>query len=198
MSSVGAAFRRRGTGALAGVVLLFLGAGVGAETPSQLALCLSCHGEKGASEVAEVPSLGGQPAGYVLIQLYMFREGLRRNEVMNAAAKPLTDADLRSLSDEIAKLPLPPPVADEADPARLRRGRTLVDVHRCNFCHGADLKGRDTVPSIANQREDYLAKTLLEYKANTRSGYDASMADVLVPVSEQDIRDLAYALARVP
>ncbi len=33
------------------------------------------------------------------------------------------------------------------------------------------------VPRIANQREDYLAKTLREYKDNSRHGYDATMAD---------------------
>ena len=57
--------------------------------------------------------------------------------------------------------------------------------------------GRDNIPHIANQREDYLAKTLREYKSNTRHGYDASMADVMQPISEAQIAELAYFLARV-
>jgi cytochrome c553 len=50
---------------------------------------------------------------------------------------------------------------------------------------------------IANQREDYLAKTLREYKDNSRPGYDASMAEVLQPVTPDQIADLAYFLTRV-
>ena len=40
----------------------------------RLPQCLACHGATGASEVEGVPSLGGQPSDYVLIQLYLFRE----------------------------------------------------------------------------------------------------------------------------
>jgi cytochrome c553 len=40
----------------------------------RIAPCLDCHGEKGYSEQPVVPSLGGQPAPYLLIQLYLFRE----------------------------------------------------------------------------------------------------------------------------
>ena len=50
----------------------------------RLAPCLACHGEKGQSQQPEVPSLGAQPAFYVMVQLYMFRERLRIVEVMNA------------------------------------------------------------------------------------------------------------------
>ncbi len=53
------------------------------------------------------------------------------------------------------------------------------------------------VPRIANQREDYLAKTLREYKDNSRHGYDATMAEALQPVTPEQISDLAYFLARV-
>ncbi|MFO1110271.1 MAG: hypothetical protein U1E61_13875 [Bradyrhizobium sp.] len=53
------------------------------------------------------------------------------------------------------------------------------------------------MPRIANQREDYLAKTLAEYKSNIRHGYDASMADVMAPVPAEQIADLAYYIARV-
>jgi cytochrome c553 len=37
----------------------------------RVAPCLACHGEKGYSEHPAVPSLGGQPAPYLLIQLYL-------------------------------------------------------------------------------------------------------------------------------
>ena len=57
-------------------------------------------------------------------------------------------------------------------------------------------RGQQNVPRLAGQREDYLAKALREYKDNSRRGYDASMADVLYHISDEQIADLAYFLAR--
>ena len=76
------------------------------------AACFACHGAGGLSETENTPSLGGQQAPYVLIQLFMFREKLRTFEPMNETAKALTDDDLRTFSDFIAKLPKPKPPAD--------------------------------------------------------------------------------------
>ena len=160
--------------------------------------CLACHGEKGQSTLPDVPSLGAQTSPYVLIQLYLFREKLRRFDVMNEAVKGFTDDDLRGFADAIAKLPAPPPTADTTDPARLVRGRALAHQYRCNVCHTPDLAGRDAVPRVAGQREDFLVKTMREYKANIRAGYDASMGDVMQPISDPDILDLAYFTARQP
>jgi cytochrome c553 len=176
----------------------FLASSASAETfEERVAPCLSCHGEKGQSETENTPSLGGQQAPYALIQLYMFREKLRVFEVMNDMAKPLSDDDLRTFSDFIAKLPKPVPPADAGDPARIQRGQAAAEQHRCNTCHNTDYSGKESVPRIANQREDYLAQTLAEYKSNSRTGYDASMAEVMAPVTPEQIGDLAYYLARV-
>jgi cytochrome c553 len=163
----------------------------------RISVCLDCHGAKGQSENEKTPSLGAQQAPYVLIQLYMFREKLRTNEIMNDMAKPLNDDDLRTFSDFIAKLPKPVAPAEAGDPARMQHGQELASLHRCNTCHNPDYSGKENVPRIGNQREDYLAKTLTEYKSNTRAGYDASMADVMAAVKPEQIADLAYYIARV-
>jgi cytochrome c553 len=171
---------------------------VNAETIEERAApCLACHGEHGQSETENTPSLGGQQPPYALIQLFMFREKLRLFEPMNEMAKPLSDDDLRIFSDFIGKLPKPQPPADPGDPARMQRAQALVQQHRCNSCHNIDFSGKDNVPRIADQREDYLAKTLREYKDNSRHGYDGTMAEVLQPVTNEQIADLAYYLARV-
>src|SRR6476646_734446 len=167
--------------------------------------CLVCHGETGQSETPAVPSIGGQPAPYLLIQLYMFRDQQRASpekkndqmiQVMTEMTKCFTDDDLRNFSDFLAKVPAPKPPADTGDAARMQRATVLITQHRCNSCHGLDLTGRDNVPRIANQREDYLAKTLREYKTNDRRGYDGTMAEALAPVSDEQISDLAHYIAR--
>jgi cytochrome c553 len=186
---------------LLGAVLVFMTAVLpvtAASLDERLAPCLACHGEKGQSEQPEVPSLGAQPAFYVMVQLYMFRERLRTVEVMNAMTKGLTDDDLRSMADVIAKLPPPHPVEEPGDPVRLERARALIQQNRCNFCHNPDFSGAQQVPRLAGQREDYLVKALREYKNNTRRGYDPAMAEVLYAISDEQLLDLAYFLARFP
>jgi cytochrome c553 len=158
--------------------------------------CLACHGEKGHSENPEVPSLGAQPAGYTLIQLYLFREKQRKVEVMNEYAKDLSDDDLRQFSDAIAKLPAPAPEGG-IDAARMQHGYELIEKNHCNLCHQSNLAGRDNVPRLAAQREDYLAKALREYKSNARVGYEPVMLEVMRPLTDADILELAYTIARM-
>ena len=163
----------------------------------RMAACSACHGEHGQSAADNTPSLGGQQAPYALIQLFMFREKLRAFEPMNEMAKGLSDDDLQKFSDFISKLPKPKPPEDAGDPARMQRGQALAQQHHCNACHNADFSGKENVPRIANQREDYLNKTLGEYKDNSRHGYDATMADVMQVVTKEQIADLAYYITRV-
>ena len=179
------------------VVLTALTAGAAA-LAEPFAPCLACHGEHGQSVIPEVPSLGAQPAFYVMVQLYMFRERLRTVGPMHDTLHGLSDDDLRRLAEAIAQLPPPLPNADPGDPARLERARALIQQHRCNFCHTATFAGVENVPRLAGQREDYLVKTLREYKNNTRRAYDPAMAEVLYAISDEQIGDLAYFLARRP
>jgi cytochrome c553 len=166
---------------------------------ARLATCLVCHGENGQSATPEVPSLGGQPAFYLTIQLFMFREKLRVVELINKMklTQGLSNDDLRKMADLITKLPPPQPASGSADPDRMERAQALIEQNRCNFCHDRDYAGGQNVPRLAGQREDYLVKALREFRNNTRRGYDASMADVLYPISDEQILDLAYFLARL-
>src|SRR5215813_6572796 len=97
----------------------------------------------------------------------------------------------------LAKWPPPKPIDDLVDPARTERARALIQQHRCNFCHNQNFSGEQNVPRLAGQREDYLVKALREYKSNARRGYDASMADVMYPVTDADILDLAHFLTHL-
>jgi cytochrome c553 len=168
-----------------------------ATSPEKLEPCLACHGAEGRSENADVPSLGAQPSTYALIQLFMFRERLRLSEPMNAMAKELSDDDLQSMAGSIAALPPPEPPADLGDAARLGQARMLIEQNHCNICHLADFSGQENVPRLADQREDYLLKTLRDYKSGARHGYDATMAEVLQPISDAQLADFAYYLSHL-
>jgi cytochrome c553 len=164
---------------------------------SRLPVCLACHGQSGQSENPGVPSLGAQQAFYVTVQLLMFREGMRVIDPMNEMAKGLSDDDLRGFADAIAKLPAPKPAEGPVDAARMERARVLAEQNHCNVCHTPSFAGQQNVPRIAGQREDYLVKALRGYKDNSRRGYDAAMADVVPQITDEQILDLAYYMARV-
>jgi cytochrome c553 len=116
---------------------------------------------------------------------------------MTAAAAGLSDADLQTLADLITKQPPPRAPASKPDPARLARGRAVVEKERCASCHNADFSGHDNVPRIANQREDYLLKALRDYKKGVRTGYgNAIMPETVSGLSDAELADAAYFLAR--
>ena len=168
-----------------------------ADLSEKMAPCLACHGEDGQSQNENVPSLGAQQASYTVIQLYMFREKTRVTEPMNEMAKALTDGDLQSIADALAALPAPKPPADPGDPARLQRARVMAEQNHCNACHRPDFSGRESVPRLADQREDYLLKILREYKSGARRAYEPIMVEVLQPIPEAAMVDLSYYLAHL-
>ena len=164
----------------------------------RFATCQPCHGEGGVSASAEAPSLAGQHSFYAITQLFLFRAGRRDNPAMTAVAHGMSDADLREYSEIVARLPAAAPVAPApAEPARMARGAALAQRHRCATCHGEDYAGEKQVPRLAGQREDYLAKTLAEFKAGKRIGYTPAMNETLSAVAADELPDLAHYLAHV-
>ncbi len=85
---------------LAAAALIFAaGHALAAETIAERAApCLACHGANGQSENPEIPSLGGQTAPYVLIQLIVSRKAARRRG-HERHDQEFPDDDLRAFSD---------------------------------------------------------------------------------------------------
>ena len=188
-----------GSASKPGLVIAALLAGSSPALPAALsekrAPCLACHSVEGQSENENVPSLGAQQASYTVVQLYMYREKTRLAEPMNEMAAGLSDGDLQAIADALATLPAPKPPADPGDPARLERARAMAEQNRCNACHRPDFSGREGVPRLADQREDYLLKALSEYKSGTRHAYEPIMVDVLQAISDGELAELSYYLA---
>lgn len=160
-----------------------------------LAACFACHGAGGVSETPLTPSIAGQPAFFVVAQLFLFREGRRDSKEMTEAARTLTDDDLRALGDAVAALPAPPVPAIAPDGSRYARGRALAQKERCGTCHEPDFSGRENMPRLANQREDYLLKALRDYKKGARVGYGtAIMPETLSQLGDGDLQDVAHFL----
>ena len=66
--------------------------------------CQTCHGKDGLGTLPDAPHLAGQPAVYLERALKAYRSGERKNEMMNAMTKPLTDEDIRDLAAHYAAI----------------------------------------------------------------------------------------------
>ena len=79
----------------------------------------------------------------------------------------------------------------------MARGKALAHKNRCGICHNPDYSGHDQIPRLANQREDYLLKSLRNYKSDKRYGGRAEMNEVLQPLNDNDLKTLAHYLAHL-
>lgn len=157
----------------------------------KLTLCGACHGADGNSQIENIPSLAGQPAFFVLNQLFLMREGVRKVEAMAPIVKDLTDNDLNAFGAYYAKLP-PKPSGEKIDPALVQRGAELAKAKACASCHGANLEGADQIPRIAKQRIDYLIYALKSYRDGTRPSADTIMSSAVANLSDNDLAALAH------
>ena len=115
---------------------------------------------------------------------------------MDALAKPLKDDDLRSLAAVFEKQAPPKPPAQGLDKAKFERGKALVTKRNCAVCHNPDFSGREQMPRLAGQREDYLLKAMRDYRKGDRIGYgSATMPEELSGMGERDLADLAHFFA---
>jgi cytochrome c553 len=153
--------------------------------------CAACHGADGNSTLQNVPSLAGQPPFFLLNQLVLMREGVRRVDVMAPFVKGLKDAEIEALAKHYAALEAKP--SDEPVEAALaQRGAKLAAALRCASCHLPDLSGQQQMPRLAKQRVDYLFHSMREFRDNRRSGADTSMSAVVYGLSDADLRALSH------
>ncbi len=60
--------------------------------------CAVCHGVNGVSPSPEFPSLAGQYADYLAIALSHYKNGKRKNPIMQAQVQNLTQKDMLDLA----------------------------------------------------------------------------------------------------
>jgi len=172
-------------------------AGAGATAPTmaaRLAACAACHGADGRSQKEGVPSLAGQPRLFIENRLVMIREGLSEVPVMKGLLDGLSDAELIEMSRHYAAMP-PPPAATPRDATRAARGARIAERALCGSCHLPDQRGREQIPRLAGQREDYLLASMRQFLSGRVLGRDTAMINALLGMTDGDLADLAHHLA---
>ena len=192
-----------GVGLLSGSAISF------AAAPPQAASCAACHGAEGQGlSAANYPRLAGLPSAYLAEQLHHFADGTRQNAIMAGMAKPLSAADIQTLAEYYASLPVPSaPAAAAPDAALLQRGEWLAHygdmaagVPACFRCHAADGVGVPPVfPPLTGQSAKYIADQIAAWKQGTRKGDPNDlMHTVALRMTDADTQAVAAYLASLP
>lgn len=66
-------------------------------------LCVACHGKDGVGITVDYPSIGGQHADYLLRTLEEYKQGARKNAIMQPFVTTLSTADMKAIADYYAK-----------------------------------------------------------------------------------------------
>jgi len=157
----------------------------------RLQACGACHGEDGNSTREKIPSLAGQPEFFLLNQIILMREGVRRVEQMDGLTKDLKDEEIQAIASHYAGLP--PKASDEkVEPELVARGRKLSERLRCASCHLPTLVGQEQMPRLARQRIDYMVEAMKAFRDDRRSGADTAMTAVIVGVSDADLLAISH------
>lgn len=156
--------------------------------------CAACHGEDGNSKLERIPSLAGQPAFFVLNQLFLMREGVRKVEPMVEIVKDLKDEDLEALSQHYSKQQ-PKASGETVDPELVKRGAEIAARMRCGSCHLPTLAGQEQMPRLARQRIDYLVLAMQELRDSKRPGADGNMLAAIAGLVDADLTALAHYAA---
>ncbi len=158
--------------------------------------CIACHGTEGRSSTEGVPSLAGQPAAFITVQMILFREGIRQVPAMMAPAERKPDRDIEDIAAWFASLPPGPPEDRRPrDAALYAAGQAISGPRNCAVCHLPSYAGRDQVPRLAGQREEFLARTMREYRDGQRVGVDSQMNGAVMGLSDAEIAALAHYLS---
>ena len=179
----------------AGLLLALLpGAAETASVEEQAQICTACHGEKGIPQDKNTPIIAGQKEGYLYLQLRDYKRGDRANEIMASIAGALERDEMLALAAYFSKQPWPNLQQPSAPADVTERARRLNASIGCTGCHLDQYQGDGTQPRLAGQRREYLARSMVEFRARTRAN-NPGMSDLMNASSPEDLEAVATYLA---
>jgi cytochrome c553 len=160
----------------------------------QVQVCAGCHGENGKPVDKTIPNIWGQQTGYLYIQLRDFKRGDRKSEIMQPIASGFERDDMMAIAEYFSKKPWPDLGQPRAPKDVAQRAQTANGSVGCTGCHLDRFQGDSTVPRLAGQGRDYLAKTMDDFRTRAR-GNNPGMSDLMIATQPDDLAALAEYLA---
>ena len=157
-------------------------------------VCSGCHGENGKPVDKTIPNIWGQQTGYLYIQLRDFKRGDRKSEIMQPIASIFERDDMLAIAEYFSKKPWPDLGQPRPSKDVSQRALTANSSIGCTGCHLDHFQGDSTVPRLAGQGRDYLAKTMADFRTRAR-GNNPGMSDLMIATAPEDLTALAEYLA---
>jgi cytochrome c553 len=157
-------------------------------------ICSGCHGGNGKPVDKTIPNIWGQQTGYLYIQLRDYKRGDRKSETMQPIASTFERDDMLAIAEYFSKKPWPDFGQPRASKDVSQRALTANGSIGCTGCHLDHFQGDSTVPRLAGQGRDYLAKTMADFRTRSR-GNNPGMSDLMIATSPDDLTALAEYLA---
>ena len=160
---------------------LLMAQGDAAAGQAKSALCATCHGADGNSQIAMNPKLAGQSAAYIIKQLQDYKSGERQNPTMSAMVGNLSDQDMADIAAWYSSQEV---TLGGTDPAKLELGETLyragnsdLSVAACSACHGPTGAGNGPAgfPSLSGQHVEYTLAQLRAFRSGERTNDSSAM-----------------------
>ncbi len=124
----------------------------------------------------------------------LIREGLRDIPQMNGMLDGLKDADLVALANYFsAQTPIR--VSSPVNSVTYQRGKDTAQKMLCATCHLPDYAGRQQLPRLAGQQEEFLIYSMKQFSDHPGLGRDTIMAASLYGLKDGDLTELAHFLA---
>jgi cytochrome c553 len=153
--------------------------------------CVACHGLSGNSASGMFPTLAGQNARYIYLQLKDYKEGRRKNPMMSAVAGALEKQDMHDLAVYFAAQKQVR-TGFKAEPERIKAGAAKAEESLCAMCHMGGMTGQNEIPRLAGQHPEYIMSQLKNFKARERTNDAGNMTSLAQTLSEEDMTNLSH------
>jgi cytochrome c553 len=157
-------------------------------------VCTGCHGTDGKPVDKTIPTIWGQQAGYLYIELRDFKRGDRKSDIMQPIASSLERQDMLDIAEYFSGKPWPDLGQPRAPKDVSERAVSANRSVGCTGCHLDHFQGDGTVPRLAGMDKDYLLKQMTDFRTRAR-GNNPGMSDLMIATSPDDLAALATYLA---
>lgn len=169
---------------------------------AKVALCATCHGVGGNSQIPENPKLAGQNANYILKQLEDYKSGARENITMSAMVGALSEQDMQDIAAYYAsqqvEISAAEPESIELGETIYRAGNKEITVAACTACHSPTGQGNGPAgfPALSGQHSIYTLTQLKAFRSGERDNDMNGMMRIVVErLTDKELEALANYVA---
>ena len=156
--------------------------------------CMGCHGAKGISIAAPMPSISGQNDAYLNNTLQAFRDGKRPGTIMPRLMKGYSDNEIKDIASYFSQLPWTP-ATQQIDPALVAKGQKAYQ-RVCKDCHirGGREASEGDYPLLAGAWLPFMRITIVDVLSGSHK-VDGKFTTALNKLTPQEVDAVLHYFA---